>query len=233
MAHAAETLDRLVAADRLLNNIDLPRSERTAAYALALHHTGLIHADSFSPQEVAALLHTVENGSFGNDPAAQADAASILASIHSDQQSQGAKAHALVEGLRTVLHAPNHPPTDEWEGAVARIQTDNAVPGDWYYYRPGRRGPRMAVPGVLLSMFEKNRRGVLTPPRGRMHGKRTRRPGPPGSRRTRRRKGGRAKRRSAVRHLAIEHLAIRHLAIRHLAIRHLAVRRRPRYLSRP
>ena len=213
MAHAAETLDRLVAADRLLNNIDLPRSERTAAYALALHHTGLIHADSFSPQQVAGLLHTVENGSFGNDPAAQADAATIARPVRPDQQSQGAKAHALVEGLRTLLRTPNHPNTDEWEGAVARIQTDNVVPGDWYYYRPGRRGPRMAVPGVLLSMFEKNRRGVLTPPQVRTHRKRTRRPGSPGSRRTRRRKGGRARRR--------------------LAIRHLAIRRRPRYLSRP
>ena len=163
MSSGTATLDRLAAADRVLNDTELPVRERTAVYNLALHHAGLTQKP---PREhMERLIGITEVAPFCEDPAVQADVDSIVIPIRADladgtydRQKQGVKVHRLVSKLRTLLHTRQSHDTSTWEGAIDRIQTDNVVPGDWYYYRPKRHGPRVSAPGAIQSIFEQHRR---------------------------------------------------------------------------
>ena len=159
MSSAIKTLNRLVAADRLLNNTSLPVKERTAAYTLALHHAGLTSAVP-SRKSAQKIVHHVKNASSNWGPAAQADADSIVGPVQAaladrtyGKHKQGAKTHRFISSTKKLLHEQPTRDTTAWEGALARIQTDNVVPSDWYYYRSKRQTQRVAAPGALQQIF--------------------------------------------------------------------------------
>ena len=163
MSSATEALNRLVAADRLLNNTNLPTRERTAAYDLALHHAGLTTA--VPPRKTARkMVKAIEKASSYWSPTAQADARKIVGPVRTaltdrtfNKRKQGAKAHQFIDGTKELLRQQPFRNTAPWEGAIARIQTDNVVPGDWYYYRPRRGTRRVSAPGALQQVFLRHR----------------------------------------------------------------------------
>ena len=166
MSTVAKTLDRLVAADRLLNNTDLPTKERTAVYNLALQHAGL--TATVPPRKTTQkIVRRVEKVASSWDPRARADARSITGPVRIaltnqtfNKQKQGAKTHQVISGTKRLLRRQPHLDTNAWEGAVSRIQTDNTVPGDWHYYRSRRGTQRVSAPGALQQVLMRHRRAL-------------------------------------------------------------------------